>query len=237
MIKTIKDNVKLCTCDSCSHSWKSLATNPAMCPKCRSRYWNGQKQKPKGRPPSVAKVQRLTHDDRCRTAPNLSPGKDFRLLESTSPLPWLGYLVILYSLAGTGFRDWRLSLCTTKTRLLLQTRWLSLLPSKRKIGKAPSRYFPDLEKVKTMTTETKAAQHELGPWRDTGELSRDSSTCGSYTTTIESEERFLAVVYGKDKSSCIANARLIAACPTMYDYINKKAGEGDAEAQSIIAAI
>jgi hypothetical protein len=34
-----------------------------------------------------------------------------------------------------------------------------------------------------------------------------------------------------------ANARLIAACPTMYDFINKKAGEGDAEAKQIISTI
>lgn len=35
----------------------------------------------------------------------------------------------------------------------------------------------------------------------------------------------------------IANARLIAAAPTMRDYIARKAGEGDAEARQILEAI
>ncbi len=34
-----------------------------------------------------------------------------------------------------------------------------------------------------------------------------------------------------------ANARLIAAAPTMREYIAKKAVEGDAEAQAILEAI
>ncbi len=33
------------------------------------------------------------------------------------------------------------------------------------------------------------------------------------------------------------DAYLIAACPTMYDYIAKKAAEGDEDAAKIIAAI
>lgn len=34
-----------------------------------------------------------------------------------------------------------------------------------------------------------------------------------------------------------ANARLIAACPTMYAYIAKKAQDGDADAARILAAL
>lgn len=34
-----------------------------------------------------------------------------------------------------------------------------------------------------------------------------------------------------------ANARLIAASPTMYEYINQRASEGDAHAAKIIASI
>jgi len=34
-----------------------------------------------------------------------------------------------------------------------------------------------------------------------------------------------------------ANARLIAACPTMYDFIAKRAAAGDAEAQAIVESI
>jgi hypothetical protein len=39
---------------------------------------------------------------------------------------------------------------------------------------------------------------------------------------------------GATEEEATANARLIAACPTMYEYIQKKAEDGDAEAQSII---
>lgn len=34
-----------------------------------------------------------------------------------------------------------------------------------------------------------------------------------------------------------ANARLIAASPTLYEYVAKKANEGDADAARIIASI
>jgi hypothetical protein len=34
-----------------------------------------------------------------------------------------------------------------------------------------------------------------------------------------------------------ANAHLIAASPTMYDYIKRRADDGDAEAQRIVEAI
>jgi hypothetical protein len=35
----------------------------------------------------------------------------------------------------------------------------------------------------------------------------------------------------------IANARLIAASPTMFDYVKRRADEGDAEAISIVENI
>lgn len=34
-----------------------------------------------------------------------------------------------------------------------------------------------------------------------------------------------------------ANARLIAASPTMYDFISRRAAEGDAEARKIMEAV
>ena len=39
------------------------------------------------------------------------------------------------------------------------------------------------------------------------------------------------------RSESEANACLIAASPTMYEYIVKKASEGDAEAQAIVTAV
>jgi hypothetical protein len=69
--------------------------------------------------------------------------------------------------------------------------------------------------------------HTPGPWhwtkaRTLQHLQNDVHSC-------------FAGVSMPNKSEYEADARLIAACPTMYDYIAKKAEGGDAEAQSIIA--
>ena len=40
-----------------------------------------------------------------------------------------------------------------------------------------------------------------------------------------------------DDRTAIANARLIAECPTMYEYIAAKANQGDADAARIVARI
>jgi predicted Zn-ribbon and HTH transcriptional regulator len=29
-----------CKCERCGHEWKSKGTNPKVCPKCKSPYWN-----------------------------------------------------------------------------------------------------------------------------------------------------------------------------------------------------
>jgi hypothetical protein len=47
----------------------------------------------------------------------------------------------------------------------------------------------------------------------------------------------IATVHKVDIDNPSANARLIAASPTMADYIAKKAGEGCAEAQAIMENI
>jgi len=33
-----------CTCERCSHEWKSKGINPKVCPKCKSPYWNMPKK-------------------------------------------------------------------------------------------------------------------------------------------------------------------------------------------------
>jgi hypothetical protein len=51
MIKKVQAPALKCTCELCKYSWLTLATNPpGICPKCRSREWNGKKRT--GRPPS-----------------------------------------------------------------------------------------------------------------------------------------------------------------------------------------
>jgi hypothetical protein len=43
--------------------------------------------------------------------------------------------------------------------------------------------------------------------------------------------------YPENESIQAANARLIAAAPTMYDYISSRANAGDEHAQAILGAI
>jgi hypothetical protein len=52
MLTSALKPVNHCTCDLvlCQHQWDSL-TVPAICPKCRSRTWNGERQR--GRPKSA----------------------------------------------------------------------------------------------------------------------------------------------------------------------------------------
>ena len=79
-------------------------------------------------------------------------------------------------------------------------------------------------------TTTKQAQHTPGPWHlecHTGEIRifpPSPERCG------------IAELNGTNETSQ-ANARLIAAAPTMYEYIRKKAGEGDSEAVGIWEAV
>lgn len=52
--------------------------------------------------------------------------------------------------------------------------------------------------------------------------------------------RYIAAASGRDVPSwveVVANARLIAACPTMYDYIKTQAEKGDEDAAKIINSI
>lgn len=42
---------------------------------------------------------------------------------------------------------------------------------------------------------------------------------------------------GASRAEVEANARLIAACPAMYSFVEKRAAEGDAEAVALLASI
>lgn len=71
------------------------------------------------------------------------------------------------------------------------------------------------------------AKHTQGPWRYVhapgycGELiAQDGTTIAEFVV-----------------EPSLDNARLIAASPTMYEYINQRANEGDAHAAKIIASI
>lgn len=54
MIELITGTIKHCTCDLCSYDWETIRVrNPTICPKCRSRQWNGEKAL-RGRPKNIA---------------------------------------------------------------------------------------------------------------------------------------------------------------------------------------
>lgn len=53
-------------------------------------------------------------------------------------------------------------------------------------------------------------------------IADDGSSGGEYNATIDTDS---------------PNARLIAACPKMFEYISKRAQEGDEDAAEIIASI
>lgn len=78
------------------------------------------------------------------------------------------------------------------------------------------------------------ARHTEGPWG----IKRD--WFGSYTVRdyIVAEHGYTVagVVNSNGYAQNEANAHLIAAAPTMRDYIAKKAAEGDAEAMAILEA-
>ena len=86
--------------------------------------------------------------------------------------------------------------------------------------------------------EQKAA-HTPGPWQiewnvaqgGEGHYITDSNDMGEFS-------RIAAVLFHDDADGeTRANARLIAASPTMYDYLVERAQSGDARAASIVEAI
>lgn len=70
-------------------------------------------------------------------------------------------------------------------------------------------------------------QHTPGPWVVLGDN-------GYYDIADDSGENYVCGCEGIDNE---ANARLIAASPTMHDYIKKKAEQGCEEAKSILDAL
>ena len=82
------------------------------------------------------------------------------------------------------------------------------------------------------------AKHTAGPW--TFEVNANSVDV-FLGPVKRGAEVFRQRLYGGEDHDmdavAIADARLIAACPTMYDYIRRQAEEGDGDAAKIISAI
>lgn len=80
-------------------------------------------------------------------------------------------------------------------------------------------------------------KHTPGPWKFGKELTARS---GEWLVSFDagSKGRGIAIAETRAGSgSEEANARLIAASPTMYDYLVERAQSGDARAASIVEAI
>ncbi len=72
--------------------------------------------------------------------------------------------------------------------------------------------------------------HTPGPWQYNPQSANRVLGPGGQT---------VAATYGGrlDDEEQVANTRLIASAPVMYDYVEKKALEGDHEAQTIVAGV
>ena len=76
---------------------------------------------------------------------------------------------------------------------------------------------------------TEAAKHTPGPW-----------TISRAGTTLLGDGKLIADTNGSSRMSsgeAKANAALIAACPTMFDYCIKQAHNGDEDARLIVEGI
>ena len=89
-------------------------------------------------------------------------------------------------------------------------------------------------------------KHTKGPWRLDeileGDYDQDSELPDNRTVThcvVDQKENL--ITYGLPATSCCdefyANACLIAACPTMYEFINTQAKAGSKEAKELIESI
>lgn len=84
-----------------------------------------------------------------------------------------------------------------------------------------------------------SAKHTPGPWkkeRGIGPLFEATETGGASCVAVLGDEWFVysSSLKFEDPEK---DASLIAAAPTMYDYLKKRADDGDVEAASILEVI
>ena len=74
------------------------------------------------------------------------------------------------------------------------------------------------------------SRHTPGPWQYNPQ---------SANRVTGPDGQIVAATYGgmTDDEEQVANTRLIASAPAMYDFIEKKALDGDQEAQAMVAGI
>lgn len=82
-------------------------------------------------------------------------------------------------------------------------------------------------------------KHAPGPWRYEADMDGDHAIWGSNNTLLAVTDGWERSQYQtpRTREEDEANARLIAAAPDLFDYIVKRANEGDADAQTILTSI
>ena len=82
------------------------------------------------------------------------------------------------------------------------------------------------------------AEHTPGPWKFYWRLEDGKANCGVFVEQHPGQALSIcrAPQYER-REQWEANARLIASSPKMYEYIARKAKEGDSDATRIIATI
>ena len=91
--------------------------------------------------------------------------------------------------------------------------------------------FPVMEPPWIRRGGVGVSKHTEGPW------TRKEIDEPGPQTEVWAHGKLLATIYGARHPEGIANARLIAAAPTMYDYIMSRADAGDVDALRILEAI
>jgi hypothetical protein len=80
------------------------------------------------------------------------------------------------------------------------------------------------------------AKHTPGPWLSHPHVNTDSKVVHHDGENIYTATGLIAKTTG-DLKEHSANAALIAASPLMYDFITKKASDGDKEAKSMLDSL
>lgn len=76
--------------------------------------------------------------------------------------------------------------------------------------------------------------HTPGPWHISRDRDNTAVHCGDFDFV---PAKYIYANAATELEEWQANARLIAAAPTMHDYIAKRAAAGDAEAAQILGGI
>lgn len=95
----------------------------------------------------------------------------------------------------------------------------------------------DDEQLRVMNVGDEKAGHTPGPWHIDWNGGMAPIVLGVH---LPGRTRHIAHIQfhaGSNDSEVYGNARLIAGCPTLFEYVKMRAEKGDEDAQKIIANI